>query len=223
MRRPNLSASSPAETKYELEKTAAVAVAPPAPADEATASAIVVARAKKDIDADSRQLSEVVVSDAYAAPTVAQKAARAKAAVPAPATADAARFPSDTALPAGTVALVPLAAGGAARRPATMPPPPTLEPMPEGGYQALRKYLRKEAADFEPESGKLPLKGMVRVRLPISAAGKPEVDSAQVLRSLRADYDAEVLRMLAEGPAWIPGVAKGRRSPLPVQVEVVFE
>ena len=34
---------------------------------------------------------------------------------------------------------------------------------------------------------------------------------------------AEVLRMLAEGPAWVPGVAKGRRAPLPVQVEVVFE
>ena len=224
-RRLNRSASDVAAPESDVEiAAAAVAVAPLAPADKIVAADNVVARTSYPIRADSGRLSEPAGSAgypaAYATASRARKAANATAATPA--AADTVRFSADTALPAGTAAMFP-AAAGAARRPVALPPPPLLEPTPKGGYQALRDHLREEAADFEPEAGRSRLKGAVRVRLTISAAGKPEVVGAKVLRSLRADYDAEVLRMLAEGPAWVPGVAKGRRAALPVQVEVLFE
>ena len=106
---------------------------------------------------------------------------------------------------------------------AALPAPPTLEPAPVGGYQGLRTYLQQQAAAFTPEAGQgAQLRGVVRVRFTVSAVGKPELEQAKILHSLRADYDAAVLRMLAEGPAWVPGVAAGQRAPLPVQVEVLF-
>ena len=105
---------------------------------------------------------------------------------------------------------------------AAMPPPPALPASPTGGYAALREYLQKGAADFEPESrdgGHQP--GRVLVRLHLGADGK--IERAEAVRKLRPDYDAEAIRLLQEGPGWVPGVSGGRRAAQVVDVPVIFE
>jgi len=109
-----------------------------------------------------------------------------------------------------------------ARLRAAMPPPPALPASPTGGYSALREYLKKGTAEFEPESrdgGRQP--GRVLVRLHLAADGK--IEQAEAVRKLRPDYDAEAVRLLKEGPAWVPGISGGRRAAQVVDVPVVFE
>lgn len=105
---------------------------------------------------------------------------------------------------------------------AAMPPPPALPASPTGGYAALREYLKKGAAEFEPESrdgGRQP--GRVLVRLHLGADGK--IEQAEAVRKLRRDYDAEAIRLLKEGPTWVPGITAGRRAAQVVDVPVEFE
>jgi hypothetical protein len=109
-----------------------------------------------------------------------------------------------------------------ARLRAAMPPPPALAASPVGGYSALREYLKKGTAEFEPESrdgGRQP--GRVLVRLHLGADGK--IEQAEAVRKHRPDYDAEAVRLLKEGPAWVPGITAGRRAAQVVEVPVVFE
>ena len=113
------------------------------------------------------------------------------------------------------------AADNTARVAATpMPAAPAINPAPVGGTVALREYLRREAAAFEPEAGAARLSGLVRLEFTVGADGK--VGSLKVVRGLRADYDAEAQRLVCEGPAWQPGVAGGRRAALPVEMTVAF-
>jgi hypothetical protein len=105
---------------------------------------------------------------------------------------------------------------------ALMPPPPALMATPTGGYGALREYLKKGAAEFEPEPKNGPRRsGRVLVRLHIGADGK--LAQAEAVRKLRPDYDAEAIRLLQKGPAWVPGITAGRRAAQVVDVPVVFE
>jgi len=103
-----------------------------------------------------------------------------------------------------------------------MPPPPALAAVPTGGYAALRDYLQKGTAEFEPEAPDGPRRsGRVLVRLHIGADGK--IEQAEAVRKLRADYDAEAIRLLQEGPTWVPGISGGRRAAQTVDVPVTFE
>jgi len=126
------------------------------------------------------------------------------------------------AIAAAPAAVPTVASAPSARLRAAMPPPPALAASPVGGYSALREYLKKGAAEFEPESrdgGRQP--GRVLVRLHLGADGK--IEQAEAVRKLRPDYDAEAVRLLKEGPAWVPGITAGRRSAQVVDVPVVFE
>ena len=101
-----------------------------------------------------------------------------------------------------------------------MPAAPTFNPAPVGGTPALRDYLYREAAEFEPEEGRRVAHGTVRLRFMVGADGK--ISNLKVTRSLREDYDNEALRMLCEGPKWQPGIASGHRTDLPVELSVTF-
>jgi hypothetical protein len=102
-----------------------------------------------------------------------------------------------------------------------MPAGPAIAPAPAGGYSALREKLRREAAEFVPESPEGRLSGTVQLRLTIGADGK--IQEVSVLRGLRADYDEEAQRLVCEGPNWIPGISGGRRAPQQVDVAVPFQ
>ena len=101
-----------------------------------------------------------------------------------------------------------------------MPAALAINPAPVKGKGALSDYLRRTAIEFEPKPGFSPLNGTVRVRFIVEADGK--LSNLKVVRGLRSDYDSEALRMLCDGPAWRPGVAGGRRAPLPMEVAVSF-
>ena len=89
---------------------------------------------------------------------------------------------------------------------------------PSGGYPALVDYLQKGTAAFTPNAKDGPRRvGRVVVRLRIGADG--QIEQAEVVRKLRADYDAEAIRLLQKGPAWNPGPGATQE----VNVPVVFE
>ncbi|MGI4761495.1 MAG: energy transducer TonB [Janthinobacterium lividum] len=155
----------------------------------------------------------------------------AAVASPAPATAPTRDSAVLAEVTAPAAAPVPTAAPSAApARPseplaklrAPMPPPPALPASPTGGYAALREYLKKGAAEFEPEGrdGGRQV-GRVLVRLHLGADGK--IEQAEAVRKLRPDYDAEAVRLLQEGPTWVPGITAGRRAAQVVEVPVAFE
>ena len=101
-----------------------------------------------------------------------------------------------------------------------MPAAFAIKPIPVGGTSALRDYIRRQAAEFEPGEGAKRIHGVVRLTFTVGADGK--VSNLKVVRSMRADYDDEALRMVCEGPAWQPGIAAGRRTPLPIELTVTF-
>ncbi|OGX89606.1 hypothetical protein BEN47_06925 [Hymenobacter lapidarius] len=102
----------------------------------------------------------------------------------------------------------------------SMPAPASINPAPVGGMGDLREYIRKTAVEFEPEARAMRLTGLVHVKFTVGADGK--LSDFKVSRGLRDDYDAEAIRIISEGPAWQPGVAGGRRAPLPMEVTVPF-
>jgi len=151
---------------------------------------------------------------AYSTATPATKSAQDTA-------PDSATPAHPVAAPAAVVASAP-APEGVARLRATMPAPPALPATPSGGYAALREYLKKGAAEFEPESKEGPRRtGRVLVRLHLGANGK--IEQAEAVRKLRPDYDAEAVRLLQAGPTWVPGITAGHRAAQVVEVPVVFE
>lgn len=101
-----------------------------------------------------------------------------------------------------------------------MPFAPAINPAPVGGTLALRDYLRREASQFVPEINNLRISGTVRIRFVVEADGK--LSNIKVTRGMRKDYDDEALRLVCEGPAWQPGIAGGKRAPLPMEVTVPF-
>ncbi|WP_345113791.1 TonB family protein [Hymenobacter algoricola] len=148
------------------------------------------------------------------------------AAAPAPVAARAAAAPvapdSSAGAAAGTVgraeAKVVARESGAARK-ANLPPAVTISPQPVGGYRGLRDYLHREV-NFIPEAPAKGLSGYVHLTFTVTAAG--QLENFRVVRSMRADYDAEAIRLLCEGPAWQPGAANGRRADQVVEISVGF-
>ena len=222
--RPHVVASYPAPAR----PAAAPATSPTAPATVAEAPTATTAPAPTPSVASAPQRPKAARS---AAPLASRAPIQISDSPPAElATASSAAPLADSAAPvvaaqpaAAAPAVAPAeASAGAARLRAVMPPPPALRASPVGGYSALREYLKKGTAEFEPESrdgGRQP--GRVLVRLHLGTDGK--IEQAEAVRKLRPDYDAEAVRLLKEGPAWVPGITAGRRAAQVVEVPVVFE
>ena len=89
-----------------------------------------------------------------------------------------------------------------------------------GGGAALRDYVRRAAATFEPKNDEKAIVGTVRIKFIVEADGK--LSNLKVVRGMRPDYDSETLRIVCGGPVWQPGVSGGRRALLPMEVTVPF-
>ncbi|AYA37908.1 hypothetical protein D3Y59_13155 [Hymenobacter oligotrophus] len=106
---------------------------------------------------------------------------------------------------------------GAVRRKATMPAVPPVAPLPTGGYPALTRYLRQEQ-QLPPEAPKV--RGSVKLKFTVEADGS--LQNIQVVKGLSPEADAEAIRLVCEGPGWHPGIVNGRRTSMPVLLEVPF-
>jgi len=113
-----------------------------------------------------------------------------------------------------------VAADEGPRPAAAMPAGPSIAPAPMGGTVAWREYLRRSATQFDPVINAGRLSGSVHVRFTVGEDGR--ISNVKVTRGLRPDYNAEAQRIICEGPAWQPGIANGRRSPLTVDAIVPF-
>jgi len=214
-----------------MSPTAAPAPATPkntAPASIATDSILAASTPLAKTSPQVRTTASAVAKrpTARSRPVAAAPAASVAAAAPTPDSAVLAEVTVPVAAPEATAP--PVAAAPArvseplAKLRAAMPPPPALPATPSGGYSVLREYLKKGTAEFEPESrdgGRQP--GRVLVRLHLAADGK--IEQAEAVRKLRPDYDAEAIRLLQEGPTWVPGITAGKRAAQVVDVPVVFE
>ena len=89
-----------------------------------------------------------------------------------------------------------------------------------GGGAALRDYVRRAVATFEPKNDEKTIVGTVRIKFIVEADGK--LSNLKVVRGMRPDYDSEALRIVYDGPVWQPGVSGGRRALLPMEVTVPF-
>lgn len=204
-------AARPVVAADAKESTSIASVAKPVPEQEAQADGLF---AKK----------EARSTVAMAAPAEAKKdsALKENAAV------DTAASPA--ALPGRVAAAKAKAEGEPAKAPAVgnaarvantpMPATFSINPAPVGGKSALRDYIRREAMSFELEPGTKPLSGTVRVKFIVGADGK--VSNLRVSHGLRADYDAEAVRIVCDGPTWQPGISGGRRAPMPMEVTISF-
>ena len=101
-----------------------------------------------------------------------------------------------------------------------MPAPLSINPAPAGGTRALYQYLRREAAAFEPKPTVKGIVGSVHLRVLVGPDGK--ITEVKVTRGMRADYDAEAIRMVCDGPAWQAGISGGRRALMPVEITISF-
>lgn len=152
--------------------------------------------------------------------TSARAGAPAAALPPAPAAKSVAAQPLPPIDSAAFALKAPAAASSAQVCATAMPAAPRLTPAPAGGYAALRKQLRREAAGFVPAPPNQPLSGAVQLRVTIGVDGK--IQKITTLRGLRADYDAEAQRLVYQGPAWVPDVSGGRRAAQTVDLAVPF-
>ena len=88
-----------------------------------------------------------------------------------------------------------------------------------GGMNQLGTYLRKSLRDSEIVQ-KANVKGRVFVNFIVNEEGK--IEDVHVLKGLSPELDRDVIRIIENMPAWIPGKQNGRavacRYNLPVNV-----
>jgi TonB family protein len=87
-------------------------------------------------------------------------------------------------------------------------------PMPGEGFDRYKEYLTKHVR-YPVSAGDI--KGSVRVAFTVRADGT--LEDFKVIRKLQPDCDTEAIRVVKEGPAWIPA-SDGRATR--AQVDVPF-
>jgi TonB family protein len=79
-------------------------------------------------------------------------------------------------------------------------------PQPGEGFDRYKEYLAKHVRYPASAGG---VKGTVRVAFTVNADGT--LEEFKILRTLQPDCDTEAIRVVKEGPAWIPA-SDGRRT-----------
>jgi outer membrane biosynthesis protein TonB len=113
--------------------------------------------------------------------------------------------------------VAPAAAVAPGSSPATTVPP-AIAPILTSDIPSFHEKLRHEAAKFVPKAPGHPLSGTVQLRLTIDETGK--LMGIRVIRSLRADYDAEAERLVRN--TWVPDSSSERPAARHVDVAVPF-
>jgi len=95
-----------------------------------------------------------------------------------------------------------------------------LKPVPVNGYEDYKEYIKDNLIHPEKE-GIDGIEGMVKLRFIINKDSIP--DKIQILQSLKPDCDKEAIRLLLEGPKWIPVYNNGELNEIEIEYSISFE
>ena len=96
-----------------------------------------------------------------------------------------------------------------------------VEQMPQfpGGETALMKYLADNLR-YPIRAQENGIQGIVHVQFAVDEEGR--IPFAKVMKSVDKDLDAEALRVVKSMPQWIPGMQRGRKVKVLMNLPVVF-
>lgn len=96
-----------------------------------------------------------------------------------------------------------------------------VEQMPQfpGGQTALMKYLADNLR-YPIRAQENGIQGIVHVQFAVDEEGR--IPFAKVMKSVDKDLDAEALRVVKSMPQWIPGMQRGRKVKVLMNLPVVF-
>jgi TonB family protein len=97
---------------------------------------------------------------------------------------------------------------------------PTVFPEPPGGRRAFNRYLAREVR-YPQEARDKRISGRVVVDFVIDEDGKP--GDFTIVRGIGAGCDEELIRLIREGPAWLPASRNDTAIPSKVRVRFRFE
>jgi hypothetical protein len=90
---------------------------------------------------------------------------------------------------------------------------------PAGGWKAFEEYLKAELS--APETGKPGEKTIVRLSFVITETGEKE--QYQILKGKDETYTKEAIRIVRDGPAWMPEVREKTPQKSVVKLKLVFK
>lgn len=91
---------------------------------------------------------------------------------------------------------------------------------PMGGFPAFRKYLEENLV-YPKAAREKSIEGKVILNVQILPGGS--VGAIEVRRSIGYGCDQEAIRLVEDGPAWIPARRNGQQVASEIRVKVVFE
>ena len=94
-----------------------------------------------------------------------------------------------------------------------------LKPVPVNGYEDYSEYI-EENLNYPERRGDKRIEGIVRLQFIINKDSLP--DKIQVIQSLGPDFDKEAIRLLQEGPGWIPVYKNGDFVEVEVEYNISF-
>jgi TonB family protein len=93
-------------------------------------------------------------------------------------------------------------------------------PEPVGGRRSFNGYLAREVR-YPQEARDKKISGRVVIDFTVDAGGAP-VDFT-IVRGIGAGCDEELIRLIREGPAWLPAAQNGKVIPATVRVRFRFD
>ncbi len=93
-------------------------------------------------------------------------------------------------------------------------------PMPEGGFEALGKYLQK-SLKYPEQARRMNVEGKVFVQFVIDKDGSPS--DITVLKGIGSGCDEEAVRVIKNMPKWTPGKQRGRPVKVRMSLPIVFK
>ncbi len=94
------------------------------------------------------------------------------------------------------------------------------QPEPANGYDNYQEYLKSELR-YPEEALRNSIKGTVTLELTVSEGGL--ISNIEIKRSLGYGCDEEAIRLVKDGPAWLPTAKDGQSQEDRVKVKVDFE
>ena len=92
-------------------------------------------------------------------------------------------------------------------------------PVPENGYEAFHKYIQ-QSINYPERAKKDSIQGKVYIQFMVNIDGS--VEDVKPIKGIGAGCDEEAVRVIQEGPKWIPGQKDGEKVKTQMILPIVF-